>query len=165
MIGKKQAERLQERIEKNRAARQSAIEKSRPYREREREVNEAPKIVPRMDFWCQACGEYDRTKGDIVAVARKQSWHPSGGLPSARYAGECPKGHLVLRFITEKNRDPYYRQSEKMHRERKAAADDLLQPNDPRFRQVYPAQWERLQAVKRAEEEAQAIKEYNEKQR
>lgn len=163
MIGKTQAKRLQERIEANRERRQKEIEKSRPYKEREREVTEALSVIPRMDFWCEACAQWDRSKGDIVAVARKQVKYHDNDLPQARYTGFCPKGHMVMRFITEKNRDPYYRQSFKMYQERKKAADDLLQPSDPRFKQVYPQAWEKLQAEQRAREEQKDIEEYNKK--
>jgi len=161
MIGKKQTERLRERIEKNRQDRQQKIEASRPYRERVREAQEAAPVVPRMDFWCEACSVWDKSKGDIVAVARKRVSSPTGALPRAWYTGECPQGHMVIRHITDKNTDPYYRQSLKMHRERQMAADDLLQPSDPRFRVVYPAQWEQMQAQRRAQEEAREIEEYN----
>lgn len=165
MIGKVQAQRLRDRIDSNREKRQREIEKSRPYRERVREVNDAYQIVPRMDFWCDGCGGHDESKGDIVAVGRKDAKYPSGQLPIARYVGECPRGHLVIRHITEKNRDPYYYKSLKMKRERAMAADDLLQPSDPRFKQVYPNQWAKMEAERRAMEEHEELKRYAERNR
>ncbi len=125
-----------------------------------REITDAFPRVPRMDFWCEACAGFDRTKGDVVAMAYKDVKTPTGYLPFARYVGHCEKGHMVLRFITDKHRDPYYHQSEKMRRERAMAADDLLQPNDPRFRVVYPNQWAKMEAQRKADEETTELEKY-----
>lgn len=160
MIGKAQTKRLQERVDANRERRQRELESTRPYRERMREVNEAYQVVPRMDFWCDACAGFDESKGDIVAVGHKGVRAPSGHLPFAFYQGQCPKGHMVMRHITDKHRDPYYHKSIKMRRERAMAADDLLQPNDPRFRLVYPNQWAKMEAERKADEERAELEKY-----
>lgn len=161
MIGKAQAKRLQDRIDANMETRRKAIEASQPYRDRTREINDAPGRLPRMEFWCEACGVVDDRKGDVVAVAYKDVKHPKNQLPIARYVGYCPKGHMVMRFITDKNRDPYYHLSVKMQYERRRSADDMLQPNDPRFRIVYPRQWEKMEADRHAAEESAAIEAEN----
>jgi hypothetical protein len=50
----------------------------------------------------------------------------------------------MIRRITDKVQDPYYYQSLMLNRQRYNMRDDLLTPDDPRFKLLYPKQYEEL---------------------
>jgi hypothetical protein len=102
------------------------------------------------NFWCGKC------KKDIIhryaekgVISKREFWITG-----------CPIcGQRLLRWCSDHKLDPYYFESEKMQREAKQYADDFLQPDHPRFDEVYP--WVRREreaklAAKKLEEEKAA---------
>lgn len=114
------------------------MKRTQAYRDRMLEIKHAPNR-DRVAFWCSKC------QRDIVSYAYKQVRYPKGQLPIAWHVGKCPDGHTLIRYITDKGADPYYHQSFFMRLERSRLANDLVQPDDPRFRILYPAQYRKMQ--------------------
>lgn len=100
---------------------------------KEREWTEAQDGI-RMPFWCSPCARDFHAKG-------YKRLHNDG---MATYRGECPKGHIAVRYITKKWLDPYWEQSRNVQIDREKHADDMLTPDNPRFKKIYPAQWKAL---------------------
>lgn len=109
-----------------------------------REIREAPDMV-QFDFFCRNC---DR---DVISMGYKRV-HKDG---MGTYLGQCPNGHGLVRYITEKWRDPYWELSHKVRHDREKYADDMLTPDNPRFKVVYPDVHKRLEAEKEAYYQAQ----------
>jgi hypothetical protein len=116
-------------------ARRKAIEE--PFNARIREIKDAPRVT-KYDFWCTECGQ------DFVGLAWKQVSGVRQELPCAWYVGKCPKGHKAIRKITDKNTDHYYDLSRMVAKQRYDMQDAFLTPDDPRFRILYPKQYEEL---------------------
>lgn len=128
-------QRLKDRYDHVRKLRLERQEKERPYLDRISAIFEAPKVVI-TDFWCNKC------KRDCNGHGYRQVSLIRQKLPTAWFKAYCPKGHLMLRYITDKNIDPYYLLSFNLQRQRYDLRDDLLTPMDPRFRVLYPKQYE-----------------------
>lgn len=102
-----------------------------------KEYREAPDEV-RTDFWCDECGL------DISAIGFKKLYSDGMGI----YRSKCARQHMLVRYITNKWQDPYWNRSRKVAADREKYADDMLTPDNPRFRIVYPQQWKALQEMK-----------------
>lgn len=140
--------KLKKRVEDRREARARDMEAERHRTERLKIINAAYDHTP-MQFWCDECRkDYDTTGHKVVQAANK--YHED----RAYYVGICPVGHRNIRRITDKLGDPYYYKSEMIRRQRIDLADAMLQPHDPRFRQVYPAQWRKMEEEREAREQA-----------
>ncbi len=137
---------LRQRIDARRAEREREKDRTQAYRDRMRMIAEAPDDA-RTGFWCDECGR------DVVALAAKVCQRMKTQEPRAFYVAACPRGHRLIRRITDKQFDPYYHQSTIMRRERVERADDMLQPHDPRFRIVYPEVWKKMEAEREAARE------------
>ncbi len=138
--------RLASRVESNRAQRARDKDRGQECRDRLRMINDAPHEA-RTGFWCVECAR------DVVAWAGKITQRMDTQRPRAYYQAFCPKQHRLIRRITDKQWDPYYHQSRIMRMERARQADDMLQPDDPRFRQVYPEVWKKMEAEREAARE------------
>jgi len=151
---KGKVERLQSRIEANRESRERELLKDKALEDRLKVIREAFPIT-RLGFWCRKCRQ------DFEGQAFKQVRYPaSGGAPVAWYRSFCPKRHEAIRRITDKLKDNYYYESEMLKRQRIDLADAMLTPDDPRFRVVYPDQWQKLEQEREMREwqEAEGIK-------
>jgi len=137
MIEKKLIKKLQKRYEMLTKKRADRMERERPLRERAEVIFSAPRVII-TDFWCQKC------KRDCSGVGFRRVCTSRKLLPTAWLEGICPKGHIIMRYITDKEEDPYYNLSLMVQEQRYKMADDLLTPNDPRFKEVYPKQWAEL---------------------
>lgn len=133
-------ERLLRRIEDNRSSRERIALQEKGYTDHKRVIIEAYEVT-RMDFWCQAC------RKDFNTSARKQVRF-SSRWPVAWYVGLCPKKHVCIRYITDKDRDPYYRRSVMIARQRVELADAMLTPDNPRFALVYPQKYREIERMK-----------------
>lgn len=131
--------RLKERYDRKRAERLAQELANKPFRDRVTAIFEAPRYVV-TDFWCPVC------KKDCVGTGYRQVCTVRDRLPTAWFTGFCPVGHRLVRRITDKDTDPYYNFSLMVQRQRWEHRDDLLTPNDPRFKEVYPEKWKELQA-------------------
>lgn len=134
-------ERMKDRAEKTRQELDQERAKERRIKEdREREqVNERATFHKVDHAYCSVC---DR---DYKVLLRKH-----GNERLAYYLGQCSKGHTVRREITL--RDRYYDVSPYVRRQREEHADDLLTPDHPRFRLVYPDKWRELERIREERE-------------
>lgn len=127
-------ERLKDRAQKTKTEldqERAHKRKEKDRLERERHNANAPEYK-RDNAYCATCAL------DCATILRK---HGTDLL--AYYLGSCPNGHTVRREITL--RDRYYDLSPLVRKERLVHADDLLTPNDYRFRHVYPDKWRALE--------------------
>lgn len=105
--------------------------------ERRDDVLQAPSYVM-TEFWCNTC------KKDFDGSGFKQVRVPPQGAWFAYYVGRCTQGHQALRYITDKLLDPYFRRSKRIKIQQGRYSDEMLQPWQPRFRQIYPQQYAKL---------------------
>jgi len=110
------------------------VEDRNIHRNREKEKEERNKDIIEengielKEFWCNECSL------DFAQIAYKQvdNW----GL-NACYKGKCECGKWVIRYITDKNRDPYWNESDKTVALSRVNAEDLLQPHQSGFNLMY----------------------------
>jgi hypothetical protein len=136
-IKKDRLRRLVARYEKRVHERRMREERERPFKERVQAIFEAPRYVI-TDFYCRQCNK------DVSGTAFRQVCTMRQNLPTAWFVSICPKGHRIVRRITDKDSDPYYDLSPLVARQRFEMRDDLLDPSDPRFKILYPAQYAKL---------------------
>lgn len=134
--------KLRERYDLLRQLRAEREEKERPFNDRVKAIMDAPRFTI-MDFWCNRC------KKDCTGTGYRQTCILRPRLPTAWFVGFCPVGHKVIRRITDKETDPYYDSSFMIMRMRHEMRDDLLTPDDPRFKELYPKKWEELMGKKK----------------
>ena len=137
MTKNKLIQRLQDKYDAARVKRVKKEDEDRPLKERFKEIFNAAKYV-NTDFYCPVCKK-DCSGPGYRQVCTLREW-----APTAWYVGYCPKGHKMIRRITDKSTDPYYEQSFMVMRQRYEMADMLLDPSDPRFKILYPKQYEEL---------------------
>lgn len=97
----------------------------------------------KVSFYCNKCGK----DSDI------EEGHGRGKCRFARLStGEvylraaCPACKAkVVRYVTERARDPYFLRSKKLRRQRQELRRDLIQPGQPGFQTLYPAQWRQIE--------------------
>lgn len=90
------------------------------------------KEVTLTDFWCERC------RLDFKAVAQRQieeDWTSDGQI--AFYKTKCFRGHWCIRLITDKVRDPYWRRSRAVAKDRAKHSADLIQPFEEGFNLLY----------------------------
>lgn len=129
--------KLEERYDKIRADKWAEQERERPFKERVRAIIDAPRFVV-TDFFCHVC------KKDCVGTGYRQVCTIREKAPTAWYMGICPNNHRMIRRITDKDTDPYYDRSPLVARQRYELRDAVLQPNDPRFKELYPEAYKKL---------------------
>ena len=135
-------ERLEKRYDQLQAERIAKELKEGPFRERVEAIFKAP-LRTTQDFWCDTC-KRDCTGTGYRRVCTVREWGPT-----AWFVGYCPEGHKMLRWITDKDSDPYYYRSELLQRQRLEMMDDFITPDDPRFKILYPEKWKELQQPKK----------------
>ena len=91
-----------------------------------------------INFWCDDC-KLEQELPYAEAKCLGARWNES-------LCRKC--GRKVIRYITERHRDPYWFRSAKAIQERRKFSKDLIQPSDPDFKKYYPREYERLEAVK-----------------
>lgn len=106
--------------------------------ERRDDILAAPMYV-QTQFWCDYCEK------DFNTTGHKEVRTPSNGTVwFAYYVGICPCGRHGLRYITDRLLDPYFYKSDVVRVQQGQYADEMLQPTQPRFRQLYPQQYAKL---------------------
>jgi hypothetical protein len=133
--------RLQRRIEDRVENRERMIRNNAEYNAHIKAINEAMDEV-QIDFWCEGCGK-DFTSNGYKTIGKLGRW------PVAWYVGLCPKGHKCLRRITDKGNDVYYYRSKMVQLQRILSSDDIITPDNPRFKLIYPDKWRELYGEKR----------------
>jgi len=134
-------QKLKNRYDKAREARLVSEDKDKPFKDRVEAIFTAPRWC-NTDFWCDEC------KKDCSGTGFRQVCTVREKLPTAWFVGYCPKGHKMVRRITDKGTDPYYEKSLMIQRQRYEMRDALLTPDDSRFRVLYPKQYKELMAKK-----------------
>lgn len=134
--------KLINRYEQRRKERQIATDRERPFKDRAEVIFSAPRRTV-TDFWCKTCGK------DCTGTGFRQVSTIRDRLPTAWFVGYCPIGHKVIRRISDKDTDPYYDLSFMIKRMRYDLRDALLTPDNPRFKLLYPKQWEALYGEKK----------------
>lgn len=82
----------------------------------------------RTSFWC------NQDRRDFDGEAEEYT-----ARDGAKYLrGYCPKGHRVVRYVTNRKQDPYYHESTKVREEALKYWKDTLQPGDTGFDTYYP---------------------------
>jgi len=137
----KEQERLAAYYDDIRKKREEIAEKNAPFLDRVKAIMDAPRFAT-VDFWCDKCQK------DCTGRGYRQVCTLRERTPTAWYLGFCSKGHRMIRRITDKSSDPYYNQSIFLMRQRNEMALDLLTPDDPRFKILYPKQWKELMGKK-----------------
>lgn len=127
------------RVEGRSLEREMLLFKAKGRMERERAIADALAFVPNLEFWCRTC------KKDFVGAGYKESrmLPVEDRTKIGWWYGYCPKRHRAIRRITDRQFDPYYRESFLVLRQAIDFADDLMGPNDPRFAVRYPKEYER----------------------
>ena len=100
-------------------------------------VKNAQKIIINYQFYCDICLE------DFEAVAMFYS-HSLAGKKIAMYRGKCVCGKEAIRFITDKNDDPYYQKSATIRYQRNKYHTDILQQGQYGYKTHYGSPWENL---------------------
>lgn len=128
---------LQQTVEQKQQARERFMALQKWLHERRDEILAAP---PRIftQFWCDTCLR------DFETTGYKETRVPTVGVWFAYYVGICPCGKHAVRYITDKLLDPYWYKSKAVKVQQGQYADEMLQPWQPRFRQIYPLQYARL---------------------
>jgi len=130
-------QRLKDKYDEARRKRHLKDIKDKPLKDRIKDIFDAALYV-NTDFYCPIC------KRDCSGPGYRRTCTLRPHSPTAWYVGFCPKGHRMIRRITDKNTDPYYDLSFMVKRQRYDMADALLTPDDPRFKLLYPKQYEEL---------------------
>ncbi len=134
---KKKYDKIAESIENKQAAR-AAVERLREILKDRREAVEYAPPVVETDVWCQRC------QRDVTTTCCKEV-RLSAKPFIAFYRGVCPAGHWCIRRITDIETDPYFYQSAYVKKLRVERGDDLIQPDHPYFKYVFPLQWAELE--------------------
>lgn len=130
-----QLERMRERVEKTQHDLDTEREKEKRVKnDRERLAKNENADNYKLDYaLCSYCGL------DAPTLLKKH-----GNERLAYYLGSCGGcGSVVRREITLYDR--YSDLSPRLRHERILHEDDLLTPNDPRFKTVYPDKWRELE--------------------
>ena len=91
-----------------------------------------------ISFWCKKC-ELDL---DLEAEKQNNSY-------AEWFMARCPKcGVKLLRYITEKHKDPYYHESKRVKIQSRQYAKDLIQPGQDGFKLYYKKEWDKMEQAK-----------------
>ena len=136
-MAKSLIQKLKDRYNTAKRERQERSEQEQPLKDRMLDIFSADRN-PITDFYCTQC------KRDCTGTGYRQVCTVRPMAPTAWFLGICPKGHRMIRRITDKDSDPYYHLSPYIQRQRWEMADAFLTPDDPRFRVLYPEQYKLL---------------------
>lgn len=101
----------------------------------------------KTSFWCTHCGvDFDK---EAIKSTRAGCEY---------FFSFCPKNHKVVRYITERKIDPYYRVSKKAKQEMIAYKRDLIQPGQDGFQTYYKDSWDKIQKASEEYERKQLRK-------
>ena len=123
-------EELIKRQEKRHDDRTYFREMKKASQERQSEIDSVKNIVV-TDFYCKKCD--DEFRGVVI----KQIELPFNGPPIAYFKHKCDKGHWCMRYITDKYKDPYWRLSKAVARDKGKNYKDLIQPSEEGFNLLY----------------------------
>jgi hypothetical protein len=133
---KTKVDKLTERVENLYDQKERKERDDERLQSRLKQIREAPQFV-KTDFWCHRHGDSTGLAAKVV-FGMDCAYYESIGNNICREDMACCKG--LRRRITDKNGDPYFRESAMVIKQaREAEAKGwLLQPNDWRFDYKYP---------------------------
>lgn len=128
-------EKLTKRVESYYEERQFNEEQEKKRQERTKTIKKAQRWIY-TDFYCHICKQ-DILKCAAYKVVQTDWVYPHQQIAYYEAFKACHKG--LRRYITDKNQDPYYRQSKMIEQQRREAIakGDLLQPDDYGFKTKY----------------------------
>lgn len=105
-------------------------------------------MIKTISFYCKPCGldqerlpvenSYSQEMATELGLSQIPRW----------YEARCEKCNAkVLRYITDKHLDPYFRLSKKLKIEREKNKKDLLQYGQDGFQTLYPESYKKFQEV------------------
>lgn len=100
-------------------------------------VKNAQKIITNYPFYCDECLK------DFTSTAMFYS-HSLFGKKIAMYRGKCVCGKIAIRFITDKNNDPYYQKSATIRYQRNKYHTDILQRGQYGYKTHYESPYKEL---------------------
>lgn len=128
---------LRNKIELKQEDRERFVELQKWLFARRDEILAAPPYTDTA-FWCDYC------ERDFEGKGHKEVRVPVGSVWLAYYVGICPCGKHSLRYITDKLKDPYFYKSLTVRVQQRLFPDEMLQPWQPRFKLLYPQQYQKL---------------------
>jgi hypothetical protein len=123
---------LIENQEKRSADRTFHRERIKALEEREDLIKDAP-IIVLTDFYCQKCKK--DFKGTAPKIVETDWSNPSQRV--AYYKSKCFKGHWVVRWLTDKFKDPYFFRSKWIANDRAKHSNDILQSFQSGYNLLY----------------------------
>lgn len=137
--------RLKSRLAQQYKEKEEYGEKEKKRTARDRLIDSEPKYQREMHFYCHKHGDFIATGGKVVASdwsnpGQRIAWYEAfGHADFVKPDGTVKPGRAckAIRRITDKLNDPFFYESKMLAKLRIDMADDLLQPDDPRFKQVY----------------------------
>lgn len=118
---------------------QKRVDDREDYRNRQKEGKDRldsikdAQLVAVTDFYCSKCRE------DFKSMSIKEveiDWTcPSQNI--AFYRSKCDEGHWCIRWVTDKNLDPYWMSSRAVARDRGLHSDAILQPFQTGYNLLY----------------------------
>lgn len=130
-------ERLKNRVERRHEERKRIKERESQLYDRINTIKSTAEFVHSTGYYCNSCHRDVEARGHKV-VYKEYAW----------YKGKCVCGAILIRRITDKSSDPYYRKSQVVLRQSERSKLDLISPDDPLFQVIYPKQWEKIQKEK-----------------
>lgn len=106
-------------------------EKEKEKQERNKLILDAP-LVAVTDFYCNQCQK------DFKSMAIRQleqDWTFNQFI--AFYKAKCDNQHWCIRYITDKQHDPYWMRSKAVARDRGVHHNDILQPFETGYNMLY----------------------------
>ena len=98
--------------------------------------------MTKADFFCKKC-RLDQT------LPAYENGNRFGKWLEAR-CRQCDE--KVIRYVTEKNTDPYLYESLRLKVERDVYRKDLIQPGESGYKQLYKKEWDKLEKKKEKNE-------------
>lgn len=87
-----------------------------------------------VSFWCDQCNiDFDKNA------------HRETHFGEEFFEAYCDRKHKVVRYITNKQNDSYFRKSAKMKRAYIDHKKDLIQPGEEGFKKYYKKEWEKIE--------------------
>jgi hypothetical protein len=156
-------EKLKRRVDRIQSEKSADDEEQKRRTARQRLIDGEPEIQKEMHFYCPRHGDFISNGRKVIETdwtnpEQKIAYYRAYGYASfIDINGRATPGRAcarMIRRITDKFGDPFFRQSKVLQKMRIDMADDLLQPGDPRFNAKYGDPYKEYNARLEAEEEA-----------
>lgn len=111
----------------------------------------------RLSFWCEKCEQDYDLEGMVDSI-----------LGERYFRAVCPRFHKVVRYIENKQADPYFARSRKLRMQRQKLSKDIIQPGQTGFETYYKKEYDKIERAKESwdikqEEKKKKMEEYYKK--